>query len=199
MKKILSFLVFILFFIITITACGNNEVEEKKLGDRIPMIMVEEHLYLDTGEIMPVEIDDSAIIGTITSEVASSKIPTQNSQSNFGCVGSEYAYFDDGIAVMINNEWQYFRKETDKLSLEKVIELSKKGNELSWKDFGKYDSIDIGSGLYIRRYDIDKNYYLLIGGGSIDEKPMYIYLVKANNSDNYIDIRIENISNFISK
>jgi hypothetical protein len=199
MKKNLSFLVLVLFFIITITACGNKEVEEKMLGDRIPMIMVEEYLYLDTGEKIPVEIDDKAIIGNITSEVAGSEIPTQNGQSNFGCVGSEYAYFDDGIAVMINNEWQYFKRETNKLSLEKVIELSKKGKELSWKDFEKYDSIDIGSGLYIRRYDVDENYYLLIGGGSIDEKPMYIYLIKTNNSDNYIDIRIDNISNFISK
>ena len=199
MKKNLSFLVLILFFIITITACGNKEVDEKMLGDRIPMIMVEKHLYLDTGEKMQVEIDDSAIIGTITSEVDGSEIPTKNGQSNFGCVGAEYAYCDDGIVVMINNGWQYFKKETDKLSLEKVIELSKKGNELSWEDFGKYDSIEIGSGLYIRHYDIDENYYLLIGGSSIDEKPMYIYLIKANNSDNYIDIRIDNIDDFISK
>ncbi|AOT68967.1 lipoprotein [Geosporobacter ferrireducens] len=198
MKKILS-LVLILFLIIAITACGNKEVEEKMLWDRIPMVMVEEQLYLDTGEKMPVEIDDSAIIGTITSEVDGSEIPTQNGQSNFGCVGAAYAYCDDGIVVMINNEWQFFRKETDKLSLEKVIELSKKGNELSWEDFEKYHSIDIGSGLYIRHYDIDKNYYLLIGGGSIDEKPMYIRLVKANNLDNYIDIRIDNIDDFISK
>lgn len=199
MKKNLSFLVLILFFTLTITTCGNMEVEEKMLSDRIPMIMVEEHLYLDTGEKISVEIDDMDIIGNITSEVAGSEIPTQNGQSNFGCVGSEYAYFDDGIVIMINNEWQYFRKETDKLSLEKVIELSKKGKELSWEDFEKYDSIDIGSGLYIRRYDIDENHYLLIGGGSIDEKPMYIYLVKANNSNNYIDIRIDNINDFISK
>ena len=122
MKKILCFLVLILFLILTITACGNKAVEEKVLGDEIP-----------------------------------------------------------------------------ELTLEKVIELSKKGNELSWKDFERYVSIEIGSGLYIRRYDIDENYYLLIGGGSIDEKPMYIYLVKANNPDNYIDIRIDNISSFISK
>lgn len=122
MKHKGTILILILFFILTITACGNEKVEEKMLGDRIP-----------------------------------------------------------------------------ELTLEKVIELSKKGNELSWKDFEKYVSIEIGSGLYIRRYDIDENYYLLIGGGSIDEKPMYIYLVKANNPDNFIDIRIDNISNFISK
>jgi len=143
-------------------------------------------LHLDTGEKVQVERDDSAIIGTITAEVDSSEIPTENGQSNFGCFGSEYAYCYEGIVVMINSEWQYFRKEANKLSLEKVIELSKKCNELSWEDFGKYDSIEIGSGLYIRHY-------------GIDEKPMYIYLIKVNNSDNYIDIRIDNIGDFISK
>jgi hypothetical protein len=198
MKKILCS-VLILFLITTISACGNKEVKEKMLWDRIPMIMVEGHLYLDTGKKMLVEIDDSAIIGTITSEVDGSEIPTQNGQSNFGCVGAEYAYCDDGIVVMINNEWQFFRKETDKLSMEKVVELSKKGDELSWEDFENYTSIDTGSGLYIRHYDIDENYYLRIGGGSPDEKPMYIHLVKANNSDNYIDIRTDNIDDFISK
>ena len=198
MKKIISS-VLLLLLIVTIIACGNKEVEEGMLGDRIPMIMVEEHIYLDTGKQMEFEIDDVAIIGTITSEVDGSEIPAQNDQSNFGCIGAEYAYWDDGIVVMINDEWQFFRKETDKLSLEKVIILSEKGNELSWEDFEEYDSIDIGSGLYIRHYDIDENYHLLIGGSSIDEKPMYIRLVKTDDLDNYIDIRTGNIDDFISK
>lgn len=187
-----------LFLFITITACENKEVEKEVLWDRIPMVMIKDQLYLDTGKKMSVKIDDSTILGTITSEVDSSEIPTQNGQSNFGCVGAAYTYYDDGIVVMINNEWQFFRKEVDKLSLQKLIELSKKGNELSWENFEKYDSIDIGSGLYIRKYDIDENYYLLIGG-NIDEKPMYIRLVKANDLDNYIDIRTDNIDEFISK
>jgi hypothetical protein len=90
-------------------------------------------------------------------------------------------------------------KEDNKLSLDKIIELSEKGNELSWEDFEKYNGIDIGSGLYIRRYDVDENYYLLIGGGSKDIEPMYIHLVKTNNSDDYIDIRTDDIDSFISK
>lgn len=90
-------------------------------------------------------------------------------------------------------------KEMERLSLGKLIELSKNRNELSWVDFEKYDGIEIGSGLYIRHYEVDENYYLRIGGGSINEKPMYIRLVKANDSDNYIDIRMDNIDDFISK
>ena len=87
MKKILCS-VLILFLITTISACGNKEVKEKMLWDRIPMIMVEGHLYLDTGKKMLVEIDDSAIIGTITSEVDGSKFPLKWSKQFWVCWSS---------------------------------------------------------------------------------------------------------------
>lgn len=89
--------------------------------------------------------------------------------------------------------------EDDKLSLDKVIELSGKGSELSWEDFEKFSSTDIGSGLHILRYEVDENYYLLIGGGSKDIEPMYIYLINANDPDDYIDIRTDDVNSFISK
>lgn len=52
--------------------------------------------------------------------------PSQNGQSNFGCIGSEYAFYDDGIIVMINREWQFFRSEKSKLSLDAVTDLAQK-------------------------------------------------------------------------
>ena len=84
------------------------------------------------------------------------------------------------------------------LTLEKVKELSKKGNDLSWSDFEKYESKDIGSGNYILMYGIDKEYKLLIGGSSKEEEPDYIRLVKNDNEDEYVDIRTENVEGFIS-
>lgn len=103
---------------------------------------------------------------------------------------------NDGTAVMMNNEYQ---SEKSKLSLEVVVELAQKKDSLSWDDFEKYDSIDIGSGLYILRYDIDDDFYLLIGGKSKDENPMYIRLLRANNEEDYIDIRTDDVEKFISK
>jgi hypothetical protein len=173
--------------------------EDQIKWDRIPMVMVEDALYLDTGKQISAEIHDSAIIGAITSKVDATEIPSENAQSNFGCIGSEYAFYKDGIVVMMNNEWQFFRREKIKLSLDVVTELAQKKDSLSWDDFEKYDSIDVGSGLYILRYDIDDNFYLLIGGGSKDQNPMYIRLVRANSKDDYIDIRTDDVENFISK
>ncbi len=84
------------------------------------------------------------------------------------------------------------------LSLNDVITLSGKGEELTWADFNGYSYIETGSGLYIRVYEIDSQYSLMIGGGSTNAPPMYIRLVSKVNSDDYIDIRTEDVEAFIA-
>ena len=65
----------------------------------------------------------------------------------------------------------------EQLTLEKLIELDESGKKLSWSDFEDYESDDIGSGLYIRRYFLrDRGYLLLIGGASPEEELQYITL-----------------------
>lgn len=86
----------------------------------------------------------------------------------------------------------------EKLTLEKVKELAGYGESLSWKHFAQYDHRDIGSGLYVYRYDIDENYYLVIGGGNTLTIPMYIRLVLKTDNSNYIDIRTESIEDFLN-
>ena len=83
------------------------------------------------------------------------------------------------------------------LTIEKVKKLAEKGEDLTWSDSERYPSEDIGSGLCIYRYEIDRDYYLLIGGGSTELPPMYIRLVSAKDRNSYIDIRTENIDDFI--
>ena len=73
-----------------------------------------------------------------------------------------------------------------------------KGDKLTWSDFEQYKSIDVGSGLYILSYDIDENYRLMIGGVPTVE-PMYIRLISQKNNEQYIDIRYENIEEFLNK
>ena len=86
----------------------------------------------------------------------------------------------------------------NKLTIDRVIELSAKGNELTWSDFAQYESIETGSGLYILVYDIDDTFQLIIGGsGNTEETPMYIRLALKENWDTFIDIRTENVQEFI--
>ncbi len=84
------------------------------------------------------------------------------------------------------------------LTLNDVIVLSQKGDGLSWVDFDSYSYIETGSGLYIRVYEINSLFSLWIGGGLTSEKPMYIYLKADTGTDDYIDIRTEDVTAFIS-
>ena len=83
-----------------------------------------------------------------------------------------------------------------KLTIEDVIALSQKGEALTWDDFAEYESTDIGSGLYVLQYKIDEEFTLLIGGPDLSIAPLYIYLVKADESS--IDIRTEDVEAFVN-
>ncbi|MDO4549277.1 MAG: hypothetical protein Q4D04_14395 [Clostridia bacterium] len=89
--------------------------------------------------------------------------------------------------------------EEQTLTLNDVIMLSQKGEELTWADFDNYSYTKTGSGLYIRVYEIDNLFSLMIGGGSTDESPIYIGLVSEANRDAYIDIRTKDVEAFIAE
>lgn len=203
MKKYnkLLFMVLLIFFVLAGCGKGNQSNEEQIKWDRIPMLMVEGELYLDTGKESPMGAADS-FSGEIVSTVDGTEKPIENGQSNFGWVGSRYILQDDSAVVNINDKWIIFKKENSGetvLSLDRVMELSQKGNSLTWSDFEQYNSTDIGSGLYILRYDIDSEFYLLIGGGGREVPPMYVRLVKTSDENDWIDIREGDVENFISK
>jgi len=82
----------------------------QSLSDRRPMVMANGMLYLDTGKHVPVEINDSAIIGEISSSVDQSEKPTKEGQTNFGSIGSKYAHYEENIVVLINNKWILFEE-----------------------------------------------------------------------------------------
>ncbi|QUO38523.1 hypothetical protein KFE19_03140 [Dysosmobacter sp. Marseille-Q4140] len=81
-----------------------------------------------------------------------------------------------------------------RLTLEDVRTLSEKGESLSWEDFELYDSREVGSGLYIRVYPIDKTFSVWIGSFTPGEKPLYILLGTENDQ---IDLRREDPLAFI--
>ena len=91
--------------------------------------------------------------------------------------------------------------DPNQLTLDKVVELSSKGEELTWEDFEQYHGVECGSGLYIVRYNIDDDYELVIGGTSATGSPMYIHLVRKDSEDEsgFIDIRTEDVQAFIDE
>lgn len=86
---------------------------------------------------------------------------------------------------------------TKQLTLDDVIELSSKGDELVWEDLADYIGFETGSGLYIITFVIDDNYSLIVGGTGTVGKPSYAHL--TYNDDTYIDIRTEDVEAFIAE
>ena len=90
--------------------CGYPLVEE--MGDRIPMVMVDGELCLDTGRVNT-EIRKCGIFdGEITSMVDRSESPTVDDQSNFGTgYGYQYTPTEGVIELYINEKWCIFATE----------------------------------------------------------------------------------------
>mgnify|MGYP000962553967 FL=1 len=85
------------------------------------------------------------------------------------------------------------------LSLNDVIILSQKGEALTWSDFDGFSYKETGFGLYIRVYEINELFSLWIGGGKTDSEPIYISLRTNTEPDDSIDIRTENVTDFINR
>lgn len=85
------------------------------------------------------------------------------------------------------------------LTMDKVLELAKKGEDLSWNDLDGYAHTDVGSGLYILHFRIDDQFSLLMGGAGPDSKPLYVRLESVQDPDLYIDIREADVQDFIDR
>lgn len=91
-----------------------NAENASGLWARRPMIMVDGILYLDTGKEVAGNVDDSAILGQITSAVSVSEKPAEHGQCNFDSgVGAKFSAYEDGMAVFLENRWFFFEKEED--------------------------------------------------------------------------------------
>lgn len=77
--------------------------------DRIPMVMVNDKLYYDTGRENTIEMRCGNMDGEITSSVDGTQVPTQNNESNFGSgFGFQYGIEEDTIEVYMNEKWIVF-------------------------------------------------------------------------------------------
>jgi len=90
-----------------------------------------------------------------------------------------------------------------KMYIDSVIELAKKGHELTWADFREYDGTDIGSGIYIMEYKTDiEGYILYVSGvptilpdGSVNAPDRIRLTYMPENRS--IDIRDESVIDFV--
>lgn len=119
----MKLILFVLMAIFSFTACSNDKIIDKEVKDSdeniqwdlIPMIIVNDKLYLYSGEEKYYdEITD--FDGEIDSEVESTTKPTKNNQSNFG-TGFKYKIPDDGKTINLyidDNRMIIFKTEEDR-------------------------------------------------------------------------------------
>lgn len=118
-----------------------TEETENAQWDRIPMVMIDGELYLDTGMTQADSETNQASDGKITSEVDASNVPTENNQSNFG-TGYEYRLNkeNDTVEIYINGKWCLFKLESTgkNLSMDAVNNFFyhfAKGDYASMRDY----------------------------------------------------------------
>ena len=165
-------------------------------------------LYVQSGDNISELPDGSSEIGTLknvlhhTNEHPIEHLSSANLNEKYaGCpiyqsgVQMDVIYLEDFagfyIPFICNSEI-----EPQKLTLDDVVMLSQRGDALSWSDFEQYQGREVGSGLYIMRYEIDELFDVLVGGVP-DETPWYIYLRVNNEAGDRIDIRTEDVSTFV--
>jgi len=69
--------------------------------------------YVSTGKQLPVEVDESAIVGHITLVLPGNRLPMNEGEANFGTVGDPFAITSEGFLVLLDNEWTLFRQIPD--------------------------------------------------------------------------------------
>ena len=80
-----------------------------------------------------------------------------------------------------------------KITVDDIIQLSKKGDDLTVSDFAPYNGKDIGSGICVMKYEIadsDDQFYLLVGSDGSSDILIYARLVNIETEEK-IDIRSE--------
>lgn len=73
-----------------------------------PSVMIDGIIYQSTGKQLPGEADPSAISGSIAEILPGNQLPSKDLQSNCGEVGMSYAFTEDGLVVLLANEWTLF-------------------------------------------------------------------------------------------
>lgn len=112
MKKFIA-LILSLAFVLALIGC--NKSENNNIPDTpnalVPAVMYDGVIYCTTGKQIPAEVDESAILGTVTSVVPLSQWPKEEGQANFGEEGMSFAVTSDGFLVQVENEWTLFEPQ----------------------------------------------------------------------------------------
>ena len=149
MKKYSSIILSILCILIMAGCSKKEQIVPDTPNAMVPSIIYQGSLYRTTGKQIPAEVDESAILGEISSVVPLNKLPTKEGEANFGEIGDQYAITSDGLLVKMNNEWTLF--ELSEMELSDGAPLAP---DVSDKDLESVSYIEVMSGLTGQRIKV---------------------------------------------
>lgn len=156
---------------------------KRGLSDLRPMLMIDGYLYLDTGKESPMEAASTAD-GKIQSSVPQNERPTENGQSNFGAIGSNYVMSDGFVQVNLMDKWIIFEPESLPLTFAAQSDAIAIGEEAvrCWLD--SKVGVQIPETERIGNYTVSR---ITVTdsepkAGEIGENMPYDYVVQANYS-----------------
>lgn len=89
-----------------ITGCAKESTPEIP-NTMPPSVMIDGQLYQTTGRQMPIEVEPS-VMEELSETVPSSQLPCKDGQSNWDEATVKYAFVEDGLVVLLGNEWTLF-------------------------------------------------------------------------------------------
>ena len=101
MKQIIACLL-LLFF----TACMLTPAESDAPQ---PAVKAYDTVYCWSGHAFYRTPDESEYAGRIESVVPETEKPAENNEANVPCKDAPFVLLDDGVALLLNGEWQFFR------------------------------------------------------------------------------------------
>ncbi|ETT53531.1 hypothetical protein BK147_08620 [Paenibacillus sp. FSL R7-0337] len=133
-----------------------------------------------------VMIADHEVIGGSSAPLSTTK--------NLVVAGGEYSIEGktlEEIKGLEYSQWLKHWKETygpevsvsGYIPINELKSLSEKATSLHWNDFDKYVFEDIGSGVYIRKYEIEGEGQLLVRGKSLEKPPEQITMIDADGKE----------------
>lgn len=101
MKRIIACLLLLFLTACMLPAAESNAAQ--------PAVKAYDTVYCWSGHAFYRTPDESEYAGRIESVVPETDKPVENNEANVPCQDAPFVLLDDGIALLLNGEWQFFR------------------------------------------------------------------------------------------
>ena len=101
----------VLLLLVCMIAClpkSNPSVEAEPRPT--PAVLIGNYTYYWTG-LEVKELPEGGYSGRIGSVVPATAMPTHKDEANVGSPDAPYIYLDDGVALLLDGQWIFFRPE----------------------------------------------------------------------------------------